>query len=123
MILFYRPAIRPSLRYLFQWRVSLSPLRSHKKRHNFIDTPSDKCLCNRGIEDSKHFLFSCPLFAAQRITLMTSVSAILQKYNLDHLGNNEHLYLYGYETITFAENRIIILSTLKYIKETRRFVT
>ena len=27
------------LRYLFQLRVSLSPLRSHKWRHNFIDTP------------------------------------------------------------------------------------
>ena len=30
------------LQYLFQLRVSLSPLRSHKKHHNFIDTPSDK---------------------------------------------------------------------------------
>ena len=29
------------LRYLFQLRVSLSPLRSQKSRHNFIDTPSD----------------------------------------------------------------------------------
>ena len=27
------------LRYLFQLRVGLSPLRYHKKRHNFIDTP------------------------------------------------------------------------------------
>ena len=27
------------IRYLFQLRVSLSPLRSHKRRHNFADTP------------------------------------------------------------------------------------
>ena len=27
------------LRYLFQLRVNLSPLRSHKMRHNFCDTP------------------------------------------------------------------------------------
>ena len=27
------------IRYLFQLRVSLSPLRSHKRRHNFIDPP------------------------------------------------------------------------------------
>ena len=111
------------LRYLFQLRVGLSSLRYHKKRHNFLDTPSDECPCNHGIEDSKHFLFSCPLYATQRVTLLTSVNAILQKYNLNHLGNNEHLYLYGHETITFAENRIIILSTLKYIKETQRFTT
>ena len=111
------------LRYLFQLRVSLSPLRRHKKRYNFIDTPSDKCHCNHGIEDSKHFLFSCPIFATQRVTLMTSVNSILHKYNLNHLGNNDHLYLYGHETLTFAENKLIILSTLKYIKETGRFAT
>ena len=39
-----------ALRYLFQLRVSLTPLRSHKYRHNFTDTPSDICHCNRGIE-------------------------------------------------------------------------
>ena len=29
------------LRYLFQLRVGLSPLRHHKKLHNFADTPSE----------------------------------------------------------------------------------
>ena len=29
------------LRYLFQLRVNLSPLRSHRRRHNFADTPSE----------------------------------------------------------------------------------
>ena len=48
------------LRYLLQSRVSLSSLRSHKRRHNFIDTPSDICHCNQGIEDRNTFLFSCP---------------------------------------------------------------
>ena len=48
------------LRYLFQLRVSLSPLRSHKSRHNFIDTPSDICHCNQGVEDTNHFLFFGP---------------------------------------------------------------
>ena len=44
------------LRYLFQWRVSLSPLSTRKLRHNFDDTPSDICSCNQGIEDTSHFL-------------------------------------------------------------------
>ena len=38
----------------------LSSLRYHKNRHNFIDTPSDICLCNQGIADTNHFLFWCP---------------------------------------------------------------
>ena len=107
------------LRYLLQLRVGLSSLRYHKKYHNFIDTPSDKCLCNNDIEDTNHFLFSCP----QRATLASSVIQILQKYNLNHLGNQSHLYLYGHPTINLTDNRKILLSTIKYIKETRRFAT
>ena len=39
------------LRYLFQLRVSLSPLNGHKWRHNFINTPCGICHYNQGIED------------------------------------------------------------------------
>ena len=111
------------LRYILQLRVGLSSLRYHKKCHNFIDTPSDICLCSDGIEDINHFLFLCPLFTAQRATLASSVIEILQKYNLNHLGNQSNLYLYGHQTVNFADNRKILLSTIKFIKETRRFST
>ena len=111
------------LRYLFQLRVGLSLLRYHKKCHNFIDTPSGICLCDHGIEDTNHFLFLCPFFTLHRATLASSVIQILQKYNLNHLANQPQLYLYGHPTINFADNRKIILSTIKYITETRRFST
>ena len=42
------------LRYLFQLRVSLSPLKGHKWCHNFSDTPSGICVCNEDIEDTSH---------------------------------------------------------------------
>ena len=109
------------LRYLFYLRVNLSPLRSHKHRHEFNDTPSDKCLCNHGIEDTNHFLFSCSFFAIQRTSLRTSVAKILQKYNLNDLINNFRLYLYGHRTINLIDNRIILLSTNAFIKGTKRF--
>ena len=48
------------LRYIFQLRVGLSKLRYHKNRHNFVDTPSDVCLCKTGVEDTRHYLLSCP---------------------------------------------------------------
>ena len=35
------------IRFIPQLRVSLSPLRSHKRRDNFIDTPRDTCHCNQ----------------------------------------------------------------------------
>ena len=51
---------------------------------------------------------------------MASIIVILQKYNLDNLVNNSHLYLYGHGIIDFTDNRLIILSTIKFIKETQR---
>ena len=111
------------LRYLFQLRLCLSPLRSHKFHHNFIDTPSDICYCNQSIEDTRHFLLLCPFYVTQRANLLTSVKEILQKNNLNHLRNQFKLYLYGHHSINYVDNRDILISTLKYIKETRRFST
>ena len=98
----------------------MSPLRSHKKHHDFIDTP-ETCHCNLGIEDVSHFLFACPSYANERATLAINVIEILQRYNLNHLGNQSELYLYGHQSINVTDNRKILLSTLKYIKDTKRF--
>ena len=104
------------LRYILQLRMGLSYLRYHKKCHIFINTPSDKCLCNHGIEDTKNLLFCCPFLAAQRVLLAISVIKIIHKYNPNHLCDQSYLYLYENETINFADNTKILLSTIKYIK-------
>ena len=111
------------LRYLFQLRVSLSPLRSHKWRHNFIDTPSEICRCNQGNEDTNHFFCLCPFYAIQRATLADSVRIVLQNNKINYLGCQSQLYLYGHQSINSTGNRKILLSTIKYIKETLRFST
>ena len=111
------------VRYLFQLKVGLSPLRYHKNRHNIIDTPSNDCPCNHGIEDTNHFLFLCSFYDIQRATLLNTVIEIIRKYNLNNLGNQSNLYLYGHRSINLDENRKILLVTINYIKETRRFLT
>ena len=109
------------LRYLFQLRVNLNPLRSHKRRHNFSDTPFETCECNLGIEDNRQFLFECPFSAIQRVTL--AVIDTLQRKNLNHLGNHPELYLYCHPTLDLIDNRQILLSTIKYVKDTTLFST
>ena len=109
------------LPYLFQLRVNLSPLRSHKRHHNFADTPSEICECNQGVECTRHFLFEYPRYANHRATLAVSVIDILQRNNLNHLGNQLELYLYGHPSLNLVDNRQILLSTIKYIKDTKRF--
>ena len=37
------------------------------------------------------------------------------------LINQPHLYLYGHQSLNDSENKKIILSTIKFIKDTQRF--
>ena len=46
---------------------------------------------------------------------------ILQKNNLNHLANQSDLYLYGHRSLTSVDNRKLLLSTIKYIKDTQYF--
>ena len=130
---FLRKSIRPNpkeiygihdptgLRYLFQIRTSLSPLRSHKYRRGFQDTPTDICSCNQTAEDTRHFLFECPLFTNDRVILAVDVISILIRENHLELANDIELYLYGNKNLTNASNKKILQSVIKYIKTTNRF--
>ena len=127
LISLYRPDIRstfgihnPNLRHIFQLRVGLSQLRHHKKRHHFIDTPSDKCLCKKGIEDTHHFLIACPFYITQRSILFAIVESILQKHNLT-ITNFAEVLLYGHPSLNESENKTILLGTLEFIHKTKRF--
>ena len=83
MISCHRPEGKPvfdihdpaGIRYI----LGLSHLRSHKKRYGSEDTPSDICLCKFGIENTRHFLLSCPFYASKRAVMVSSVSEILLK--------------------------------------------
>ena len=54
---------------------------------------------------------------------MRSVNEVLHKLNFNHFENQSQLYLYGDSSINNSDNKEIILSTIKYIKETQRFAT
>ena len=111
------------LRYPFQLRVNLSHLKSHRSRHNFSDTPSETCECNIGVEDIRHFLLECLFYAIQRVALAVNVINIFKRKNLSHLGNQPELYLYEHPFLDLIDNRQILLSTIKYVKDTTRFLT
>ena len=104
-----------TIRSVFVTFSSLSSLRSHKRRHKFIDTPSDICHCNQGIEDTNQFLFSCSTYLNQRAALVVNVNEILRENNLNQLWNYLRLYLYGHASIS-PSDRSIFMTTIKYIK-------
>ena len=88
------------LKFIYQLRLGLSPLKSHKRLHNFSDTPNDQCDCGCSPEDTAHFLNSCVLHNAHRLKLRDSVLNILLPKDLQNLSDNFDFYLYGHYLLT-----------------------
>ena len=109
-----------SLRNLFQLRVGLSKLRHHKKRHNFLDTPSDQCLCKTGIEDSDHFFLVCPFYNSIRTVLQTKVNGILFRNDINLILTTE-IFLYGHKPLSANDNHDLLLATIEFIVKSNRF--
>ena len=114
-----------NLKYLFQLRVGLSLLKSHKKNHNFNDTPNDVCCCGTGTESTEHFLLICPLFTRQREELFSTINPVLNSklQNFSSLENTAKIQtlLYGHEQLDCVENKLILTATVAFICATERF--
>ena len=54
---------------------------------------------------------------------ISSVNKILHRVPLNHLENQSQLYLQGDSSINNSDNKNVLLSTIKYIKETGSFCT
>ena len=84
-------------------------------------------MCKEGSEDTRHCFLLCPFYATKRAVIKRSVNEILLKNNLNYPANfplNElNLYLYGLSTISSSDNSLVIMATIKFIKESYRFST
>ena len=109
------------IKLLTKIRVSFSDLRDHRFNHNFnCESP----LCQCGIEDetSVHFFLRCPLYTAQRSTLLCKISAIISS-DVTVLPD-EHLFfilVYGSNVYNFVSNKLILTETITYIRNSGRF--
>ena len=110
----FRPEKKPlrikyhnGTRWIFQLRVGLSPLKNHKKSHNFEDTPDDLCLCMLTTKTTGHFILNCPNFNEQRNELFCAANPILLANNIHPPNDSEmvHLFVYGDEKLKFYENQ------------------
>ena len=111
------------LKYLTQLRVGLNDLNRYKFDHNFGDTIDPMCSVNDGVEYVTHFLLPCHLYTHGRIDLLNSVSRITET-NVADLENEAlvKFLLYGNEKkYSFDTNRMILLSTIIFIKNSNRF--
>ena len=130
----YDPA---GIRFIFQLRLRLSPLRSHKWRHNFIDTTSDICHCKQGVENTDHFLLYCSSYTTQstdhfllycssyitqRASLIVSTNEIILTNGLNDYSHQSNFYLYGHSSLSVSDNKKIMLATITFIKDSQRLM-
>ena len=109
------------IRRLFQLRVGLSPLLAHKRSHNFLDSPTDKCVTCDSSENPEHFFLYCTRFTEQRHVLLNSVLALYRSFELLQPKEKTKCLLYGDNSLNFATNRLLLIATLKFFKESERF--
>ena len=126
--------VRPKKKHLFgindiagarltKLRVDFSDLRLHKSDHRFnCDSPT--CTCGRSLEPVEHFFLHCQFYADQRSVLIDSVSQVIgsesQVYPEHHLCC---IFLYGSKSFNSVANKVILKSTIRYIKDAKRFKT
>ena len=106
---------------LFQLRVGLSPLRHHKKKYNFRDTPTDICRCKASAETTEHFLIHCAFYAEARSTMFQEIRPLLNVLNMQNDNMLTTFLLYGNNTLSVEENKAVLSATLKFIHQSARF--
>ena len=101
--------------------LKFSHLNDRKFRHNFKDALNPMFDCGSETETTDHFFLRCPFFAMNRRKLLNDMLKLdLSLRNLkDELLLN--MILYGSEKYKDTVNKEILLHTISFIKNTKRF--
>ena len=109
------------IKRIFQLRVGLSPLKAHKKSHNFQDTLSDICLCENGAEDTIHYWLLCSFFSDERNIPFEKAALVVGNFVELSQPNQTHCLLYGFHGLSDTQNSMILNETITFISKTGRF--
>ena len=102
------------LKLLTRLRLGFSHLNEHKFRHNFQDCLNPLCLCSLEIEHCQHFF-------EHRINLINSVRSVSENFESFSDNDKRDILLYGDPRFDTNKNKLILESTITYIKNTDRF--
>ena len=108
--------------HLTRLRIQFSPLNEHKFRHNFNCTSPLCTYCNV-LEDNEHFLLHCHKYSSPRDDLLESLSKIPLDTSLFSSQQLCQILLYGSPTLNKLENKMVLESTVAFIKNTKRLDT
>ena len=102
-------------------RLGLSHLREHKFKHSFQDTLNPFCSCGLDIETTSHYFLHCPLFHAERSTLLNNVNEI----NCPIFNKSELvvtlILLFRDRSFKDEVNLLILNATINFVLPTNRY--
>ena len=102
-------------------RLSFSHLHEHKFRHGFKDTLNPLCSCSIEAKTTTHYFLRCHFHGSIWATLMNDLEIILIPFSTVCDNNLISLLLYGDDTFDETKNRKILMSTIRFIKDSQRF--
>ena len=102
-------------------RLGLSHLREHKFKHSFQDTLNPLCGCGLDIETTSHYFLHCPLFHAERSTLLNNVNEIDSTIFNKSDSVVTHILLYGNKSFKDEVNLLILNATSDFVLSTNIF--
>ena len=109
------------LTLLTKLRLGLSLLGDHKFRHNFQDCVPPMCSCGQDVETSTHFLLQCPNHHCARKTLFHKINKVSGNVLRQSDSTITKILLFGDIKLDFETNKILLMSTIKFISLTERF--
>ena len=119
---FFNIIDRAGTSILMKLRVDFSDLRDHRFNHGFRNCPSPTCRCGCEDETTEHFLARCSLFTEHRASLLGTISNLFNN-DISILPHNHltDILLFGSAVYNDITNKLILESTIRYIKCTKRF--
>ena len=113
LIALFRPPCRSifgihdpiGIRWLYQLRVGLSPLRHHKNSHNFLDTPTDLCIICQSVENTEHYFLHCTRFEDMRNELIGLLNGLPPNFHQLTNTVKTRLMLYGDTSFNLDTNK------------------
>ena len=125
--------IRPSPNKFFQYhnpkgiklvtilKLGLTHLQEHKFKHSFQDTLNPICSCGFDIEITYHYFLHCPLFHAERSTLLSNIDEIDSTIFSKSDSVVTRILLYGDESFKDEVKLLILNATIDFVLSTNRF--
>ena len=92
---------------------------------NKFNCPSPICSCGSEEETTDHYLLRCPLFRNPRVALLSTIHDLYPDATFRNIPDVDlsHILLYGDPSLNDSQNKALILATICFVNQSKRFKT